>query len=732
MTRLYWVALACVVAVGVTARLTPWALVFTPQGIRFIPDGDACYHALRARVLAQEHRVLWRDPGLSYPAGADVPWPPLLDVLVAVPAWIADGWTPSNEVVERAAALLPVALAALGLLAAALLAREAMGRRGALACALLLAFVPVHVSYSTVGRADHHVLEGLLLTALLALYARALRRRDRPGWGSALAFGALLTAAFWSWVGSTLHVVLLGILVFGAHVLSRRDGGPRAVRLVGGGTAAAAVLTGATFALFGPPGALERISLGGVSALPVLVSAGAALWCAALHAAVRLRPDAAPLRRAVEGVVAAAVVVAGALLAVPALRAAVAHGLRAAGHGGEWGFILETQSLFASSVSIGDKARMVFSNLGLLPVLALAGIPELRRWWLDPERRPMAVLVGVLGLVLAPLAAHMSRFGYYAAIPLSVFGAMGLATIARAAARYGPRAVTATTVSAALVGIGSTLPGIQGTTNPVARLDAIVRVVAPLGDGTLPGDGALLVRWDEGHHARYYSGRPVVASPFGADIGRDAMADAAAFFLAEGPEAAEEILARRGVRWIVVDDPASTALEAFSFVGGTAPPVTKAYDSVRGDYIHCDDSFDWLVAARLFYEAGSASPANPIALGVYRLVGEVGPRGGPPTARLFEVVKGALVTLSGAPAAGLVAVTVPVTTPLGEFAWRATAQANAAGEATLRLPFATGRRGTTFTRPYVATDGSRQVGFAATEEQVVGGARLVVDFSQGW
>jgi asparagine N-glycosylation enzyme membrane subunit Stt3 len=400
--------------------------------------------------------------------------------------------------------------------------------------------------------------------------------------------------------------------------------------------------------------------------------------------------------------------------------------LRAAGHGGEWGFILETRSLFAGSATLGDTLRGLLRNYGLVPLLAIAGIAELWRWFGDPERRDAALFVATLGLVFVPLAAHMNRFGYYAAVPLSLYGAMGLAWLARASFRLGAQAGERIALGAALVGVASTTPGLQRALVPSPRLEGVVQVVAPLGKGRLPGEGTLLVRWDEGHHARYYSGRPVVASPFGADVGRDAMADAAAFFLSQDPAAAETILSRRGVRWVVIDDPASAALEAFSFTGGSNPPVTRAHDPVRGDYIHCEESFDRLVAARLFYEAGSGTPMNPAPLGGYRLVAEVGPRGGPPTTRLFEVVKGAVVRVGGARPSGIVTVDVAVGTQLARFSWRATATADATGVATLLLPFATGPNGATIAGPYVATDGEERAVFPVTEAQVLRGEVLSV------
>ena len=76
--------LAAVVALGLAARLATWPWVLGGPEPRFLGDGDPLYQVLQAeRFLDQGLSATWRDPGLNFPLGADVPWPPLFAVLLA-------------------------------------------------------------------------------------------------------------------------------------------------------------------------------------------------------------------------------------------------------------------------------------------------------------------------------------------------------------------------------------------------------------------------------------------------------------------------------------------------------------------------------------------------------------------------------------------------------------------------------------------------------------------------
>jgi dolichyl-diphosphooligosaccharide--protein glycosyltransferase len=719
-----------VVAVATVPRLVALPQVFTPAGVRFVPDGDPYYHVLRAREIAIEHRVTWRDGGLNHPVGADVPWPPLFDVLLAAPAWIAGGTTPTEVQVDTAAAIVPVVLGLLLVLAGAVLARDLLGDSGAVATALVLALSPSAFTYSEVGRPDQHVLEALLLACMLVVYVRSLRgSRAVAGWRGPLALGVLLCAAFWTWPGSALHVGVLCALVSAARLFCdpADRAASRVARLVGAGASLAAVLTAITIALFGPPGALRRVAIVGISAFPVAVSAAAAVWCTAVAAIARMAPGASRMRRAVELASLAAGIGAIALL-VPGVREAVAHGLRAAGRGSGWyATISEFRPLFFYPYeSIPDQLRDVALRFGLLPILALGGVIELRSGWRsDPARRAEHVFAATIGVVFTALVAHMSRFTYYAALPLALFAAMGLRAVARSWSGSRPLAGLALASVVAGVALAPGVAGValSGWSRP--RWAAIERVVAPVRRSAQ--DGAVLASWDAGHHVRFFSGHPVVASPFGTDCGEDSMEDVSRFFLADDPDAAAGLLDRRRVRWILVEQVPAAVLAAAAMENAQPAPVTVRGDWLHGYGIHCEPSFDRLVAARLYYQSGMATRDNPEALGRFRLVADVG--SGQPAARLFELVRGIAVEVRGARAGRRVVAETHLSTSLGRFTWVASTIAGADGGAELRLPFATGWNGEVLASPYVVGDGVEAHPLVASEDEVQHGAHVSIDLS---
>ncbi len=720
--------LALVLAVASGVRLLPAAQVFTSEGVRLLADGDPYYHVLRAQALVAEGRIAWRDPGLNHPLGADVPWPPLFDAMLSSAGWIASMGRPTAAIVESASAVVPVVLGVLGVLVGWLFARQLIGDRWALLAGLFLAVSPTHVNYSIVGRPDQHVLEALLLTAMLLTYLAGTRARSRrAALAAATALGVLLCSSFWTWLGSALHVAVLCALVAVEQVIPAKGGDDarRSARLVGMGTGTGALLMAATVQFLGPAGALARVSLGGVSAFPVILMTGAAAWCALLG---RLAPreDAGWRRRGAALLVATLAVSAAILLLSPGTRAAVSRALLAAGRGNSWyASIAEFRPMFfAPFATFQGQAAEALARYGFLPVLACVGVSQL--WTPDARRRSRAVVLGTIGAIFALLVAYMSRFAYYAALPLAAFGALGVAAVARAAGRFGK--VWAAGL-AGVVAVAAVAPTVSGLSSPVwrsPRFIAMARALAPFRDGALAAQGALLARWDAGHHARYVSGRPVIASPFGTEGGEGAMEAMAEFFLADDPAAAGEVLAHRGVRWLVIEDPANAVLDSVALTRKQPSPVTVIGDRFRGFMIHCDESYDRLVAVRLYYETGAATKRNPAALGGFRLVNEEGPRGGPPIVRLFEVVAGVLVKVRGAGSGRTVLARADVTTPLGTLPWTAEAVADATGSADLRLPYATGSNGAVRVSPYVVSDGVGTAVFVAREDQVQRGERVDV------
>jgi asparagine N-glycosylation enzyme membrane subunit Stt3 len=727
-----WLALGAVLAIATWARLIPSPQVFTPEGTRLGPDGDPYYHLYRAERLALHGELVWFDPGLDYPRGAEVLWPPGFDALIAGAAWVAAPGGPTAATVAQVAAWLPVALGLLTVLLVALLAAEVASPWAGVAAALLLALLPGNLQFTTVGRADQHALEALLLVALLLFQVRALRAAEAGALRRrTLAAGAVLALAFWSWPGSAL---LLGVLAAGAgawHVLARDDEararGAAALALTAG---AAAGLLLVSIALLGPPGALREGRISGVSALPVALCAATAA-AAALLAWLARRPG--PWWRRPLEALAAGLLAVAAVAAVPALRPGIEHGLRALGRANPWyQTIDEYLSFLDASAPPSVQLTGISLVFGLTPLAALLAIPALRarlRTW--PDQGAGVALVATSVILLFGLALARARLQLYAAPLLAVLAAVGIAWATRRLAELGPR-----------LGLPAG-PGVAGGSRAAAGLALLTLVLWPLatplralGADLDPGrrlairmaqrlrtfasgqagGGGLLGPWDRGHHLRYFSGVPVVTTPFGTDLAPDALDDASRFFTCATGEEAEAVLARRQVRWVLVDRVEEQVSLAAALLPDRAVPARREQDHPGGALL--TDAADDLVPFRLLKEDGIGGVRGP-PLDGFRLMDEDAASPEDPPSKLYEVVRGAILQVSGATPGAVVRATTQVSAPGGRtFQFELRALADEAGRAELRAPYSTGANGRALATPWVVGDG-RGTAVVAVEEPVV-------------
>jgi dolichyl-phosphooligosaccharide-protein glycotransferase len=166
MPRMRWLAPVLLVALGVGARLLPWAQVFRADGSVNLLPADSHYYARFAHLQREAFpRWLDEDPYVNFPSGARILWPPLHTWSVAAAevvagaqgdeagvAWVGPAWS----------------LLWLGVLAWAL-RRRPWWEAGA--TLLVLALSPIAVQAGALGNGDHHVHEvfGAALGALLLL-----------------------------------------------------------------------------------------------------------------------------------------------------------------------------------------------------------------------------------------------------------------------------------------------------------------------------------------------------------------------------------------------------------------------------------------------------------------------------------------------------------------------------------------------------------------------------------
>jgi hypothetical protein len=154
------------------------------------------------------------------------------------------------------------------------------------------------------------------------------------------------------------------------------------------------------------------------------------------------------------------------------------RGLLAAERGNSWyASIAEFRPLFlAEHVTFSAQGLEALNRFGLLPVLAGLGILQLRWSWTHEPRLDRDMVLAVLGVTFTLLTAYMSRFAYYAALPLALFGAMGAAWVARASAP-GDDGHLASPVPA-VVALAPSVPALRPRCRHSSRFVALERAAA--------------------------------------------------------------------------------------------------------------------------------------------------------------------------------------------------------------------------------------------------------------
>ena len=740
-------ALVVVALVALALRLLPWPQVFTPEGVVLMADGDTYYHALRAERIAQDWpHVPWFDKGMNHPAGAAIPWPPLLDQVIATAA-VATG-PPTSEHVAGVAAVVPVIAGVLLVLVTAALGAMLLGGATWWDAALLVALLPAAVRQSFVGRPDHHVVEALLSALAYLAYLGGLRDGRRI-WTWTLALGAAVALAFWNWSGSALYLLVLAVHVGVVHwMVPAGDPRPgRAAALAAAGAGAGAAMLAASLALWGPPGALSSGSLTPITGLSVALCAATAAGAGVVWAARRWAPSLPVSGRATSLVVAAALPVL-IVLALPAgMRRGVEHGLTALGAATAWyESIGEFWPLLGSGRQpLSFELQIAAIAYGLTPLLVpVAAWLLVRAWRADPARRPELAFLAVWAGATIGIALLRRRFEGYAVVPFAILAAWGVRELvahARLRWRSAPRWLP---IAWPLALVVLAAPGL-----PVVATGAVAEAPAQSGERfplyrylrTLPGAPGregVLASWSDGHEIQWLARKPVAATPFGTDIDPSSLADEASFHLESDPDAAEELLRRRAIGWVLVQNPARPVATLRPFAPGRPEMAIEERSADGGtSYAFHPEFFD-LVGSRLWFFDGNSRSGGVPGLGGFRLLAEsqtpnhvLGFR--PQAHKLFQVVPGARLTVRGLDPGAGVSAAVPVRTNVGrEFVWETRAAADASGTVTLRVPFATGPNGASVAGRYaVLAEGKGRGDVVVTEAQVMAGATVDVALAPG-
>lgn len=719
----YGAALAAILFLAALVRLTTWQQVFTADGIRFAGDDDTYYHVLRAQDIANEYpHVRWYDRQMNYPDGAVIFWPPLFDLILATAAVVAAGGHPQPDAVARAAAFVPPVLGVATLPILAAIGRRLWGESAGLLAALFVALLPAHAELSVLGRPDQHVAELFFFSLILLACLGSWRKGGGASFAAnVMLLGAAVCCAFWNWMGSALYLVFLLSVALAWHLCAppaERNDVPVAGSLALGFSLGAALLA-ASVLLFGEPGALRRMQVGGVGGLHVALTAAAGLGAGGLWAAPLLARHGRG--RAIGSLVVLAAAFIALLAAAPELRQGIRVGLEPLLRGTPWfKNSQEFDPLFFSGVSpLSEELRSAARMYGFLPLVAPFALrPLLTAWKQDPAARPQVLFLFLFGGCFFVLALARLRFAAYFVVPLALWAAIAVPRISTVIASRIRSLRIRAIVPGMVCGVVLAPACFGMLAEPLAARDAaqgeLIKTLTWLrGQPQAAGREGVMAEWSYGHAIRYFAEKPVLVNPFGPELGLAALRDSAAFFLADDPLAAEKVLHERRLGFVVLTNPLTEAYYARAYAGeGASPAVSVSHDPLRGIRAEPTDAFWKLVVARLYFLDGARPDAVDFLDG-YRLLYESDMPSywgafATKKFKVFGMVPGARVAIVTAPGSGIAA-SINVETNQGRaFLWRAGARADGRGSAVLRIPYATGVNGAVRAGPLRVTIGNKE------------------------
>ncbi len=660
---------------------------------------------------------------LVHPAfGVPIPWPPFYDLLLtalyrgAIPSPDAlmepEAYPtapplaqPERDAIERFVASVPSYLGALTAILVALIAagraRRLSGQSlleagrsptssglhaAALAAAamggLALAFAYGHLRYSHLGNGDHHAFISLLHVGMLGLTARALDhdRIVQPFWSAARGTGAGLLAAMMltSWTASILWIALIQLaLVIRLLVPFRAPDGRRfsakGLPIFATSFHKAALLGVVPAVIESPFSDLSPWSLVELSWLHLTwLCVG---WL--IFAPYALMPQTAAKSRLAAMAPAALVILA--TLTMTSAPSSVAGAF-------SWA---SASNAFMSSI---NESKSLVEGGSLSPLIKFCGAGIVVApifwfgWWRAVGRQP-SLLPLLLTLPVCIIAAWLQRrFAESLAGPLAIGLGVWVGVIAGAVesgrekagskGRLGAIALLAGVLALCLNSTAvsnifkyraraEASGGAFSNASPIAQREAELAAFLTGVRSEVESPPAMLAHWDLGHAIEWRAGFATVATNFGLYVGEDAFLDPWRFYVETDLAAAEELLVRRDVEFVLMDGDRNRAAM------GAALDVPVVADTAlwRGT-----------MAARLLRDGAGEEP-QPVP-GFLALV-EVASHDGGGNIELYRRVQGAVLEASGARS---IRVTATVRGADGtQVTWRASADAETAQVEPLRL-----------------------------------------------
>ena len=509
-------------------------------------DSDGWTRLLRVRELWNTGE--WFPallPHLSAPEGLSLHWTRPLDVLILGGAWIGVrvfGAEPDQAILLAGSLLCPLLYVGVVLAAgwAARIAWPEVTLAPYFALVALIGNGPLK-AYTMLGRADHHVL--VVLAALIglgfALRAVDAARPARPAFAAGIAFGCGI------WVVPEALIVAVPVCIaFGAQWLVLRDGTDAARQ-----------------------GLWTALGMAATLAVAILVERPAADWFTTEY-------DRVSMHHLVLALLMAAVFLGARRVGgLPRLARAATGGVLAAAAGGLllWLYPGTMGTAMSAALSLPDIQEMrpigfrtgeewrdalVFVGIAPAAFIGLAAMAWTGRG--HARWRQASLLVGPLLLTLLATLAHR-RFGAVLG-PVAALCAAGLIGLA-ARAQLGAVLRVPLMLGALLL----LVPAVAGEAIPAAPADAAAN--GQEAGGARGCEPAFLIPWlqtarpaaraivltsefDNTAELAWRTTLRFVAAPY--HRGQDALADTVAFFRATDDAAAEAVLRRRQISYVLL------------------------------------------------------------------------------------------------------------------------------------------------------------------------------------
>ncbi|MCW7075813.1 MAG: oligosaccharyl transferase, archaeosortase A system-associated [Candidatus Syntrophoarchaeum sp.] len=176
ITSIYGILVAIITGIAFYIRCLPKADVFGGSFVKF--GGNDPWYNMRIvenTLTHFPHRINF-DAYTYFPHGQYHPFAFLFDQILAFIIWVAGLGSPSHELMEFIGAYYPAVLGALTVIPVYIIGKEIYNRNVGILSAALIAVLPGQfLSRSLLGFTDHHVMETLFATWVIAFFVIAVK-----------------------------------------------------------------------------------------------------------------------------------------------------------------------------------------------------------------------------------------------------------------------------------------------------------------------------------------------------------------------------------------------------------------------------------------------------------------------------------------------------------------------------------------------------------------------------